>query len=72
MEQLHYYYFVFSETPDGQGQIFTSGTIGLTEPLVSRKVLEAAKLVAGAAPDAVLLNCSYFGHMSSDKFNEGF
>jgi|GEM_PF-3337897 len=72
MAVLHYYHFVFAESPDGREQTFTSCSIGLTEPCVTRQILARAKMVAGATQDSVMLNCSYLGEMTSEKFNEGY
>lgn len=67
--KLHYYHFVFGETPDGVGQHYTSASVGLTEPLVTRTVIKGALKTAGASPEAVMFSCAYLGHMTSEQFN---
>ncbi|WP_206217532.1 hypothetical protein [Pseudomonas viridiflava] len=68
----HYYYFAFSHTPDGQSQNFTSATLGLDDPKVTRHVIAYAKQVAGTAEEAFMLSCNYLGEMTSEEFHAGF
>jgi hypothetical protein len=65
-QKNHYYNMVFME--DAR---YTSAYIGFTFPKVTRALIEQAKTVAGASPDAMLLNCVYLGEMTKSEFNEG-
>jgi len=65
----HYYYFAFIDSPEGGEVIRSASHLGLTEPKVSRKMIQAAKKIAGATPDAVMTCCSYLGEMTAEEFN---
>jgi hypothetical protein len=71
-DMSHYYYFAFVESPDGQGERRTSACIGLTYPKISKKVMESAREIAGAAasPHSVMTCCTYLGEMTKEEFND--
>ncbi|AJZ97119.1 hypothetical protein [Pseudomonas simiae] len=65
----HYYCFTFIDNSNVGEVIHSSANIGLMYPKVSRKVIQAAKEVAGATPDSVLVCCAYLGEMTTEEFN---
>jgi hypothetical protein len=65
-QKNHYYCMVFLDEAR-----HTSAYIGFTYPKVTRALIEQAKTVAKASPDAMLLNCMYLGEMTKSEFNEG-
>lgn len=67
----HYYHFAFIDS-NGREEIRSAANLGLTVQKVSRQVIQAAKEVAGATPDAVMTGCTYLGEMTSEEFNAGF
>jgi len=67
----HYYFFAFIDNPSDGGVIHSSAHIGLTHPKVSRKVIQAARDVAGATPDSVMVCCAYLGEMTAEEFHDG-
>lgn len=68
MEQQHYYSFVFLDTNVPGALQYKSGIVGLNEPKFSYHMIVAARKIAGAEPNAILINLSYLGEMTAEEF----
>lgn len=64
----HYYCFSFLDSED-DGPVYASEYACFPEPAVNLQNIAAAKVSAGVSPDAILLGCSYLGHMTASEFN---
>lgn len=68
MEKQHCYYFVFLETDANGSVAYRSGAVALHEPKFSQPMIVAARKIAGAQPNAIMISLSYLGEMTPEEF----